>query len=152
MMLTSIDNDKQRADVRIISARNTDVTVLPARSRLYKLDPIGVGTTWVESLTSYLCRIADAHSVSIDTLLSKTVLPLINELGQKSGSGFTVHRFYPAWGSALNGTGREPERLLPVLEQLTHTKRLRATTWLAWAQVLSQGNILREPNKTYKGW
>jgi len=39
-----------------------DVTVstLPARSRLYRLEPYGIGTPWVESLTGYITRLAEA--------------------------------------------------------------------------------------------
>ncbi len=42
----------------------------------------------------------------------------------------------------LNAAGLQTERLIPVLEQLTHTNGLRATTWRAWDLVLSEGNTL----------
>jgi hypothetical protein len=37
---------------------------MPIHSRLYHLEPIGIGTPFVESLTSYVVRLAEAHSVS----------------------------------------------------------------------------------------
>lgn len=46
-------------------------TVLPPRSRLYALEPIGVGTPFVESLSSYVIRLADAHAVSVGDLVGR---------------------------------------------------------------------------------
>jgi len=43
---------------------------LPPRSRLYSLAPIGVGTAFVEGLTSYVSRLAAAHSVSVGDLVA----------------------------------------------------------------------------------
>ena len=34
--------------------------VIPSRSRLYQLEPIGIGTPLVESLTGYISRLAEA--------------------------------------------------------------------------------------------
>lgn len=42
---------------------------------LYQIDPIGVGTSCMESLPSYIKRLAKAHSVSPLTLLSEELLP-----------------------------------------------------------------------------
>ena len=36
---------------------------LPARSRLSSLAPMGIGSALVESVTSYMMRLAEAHSV-----------------------------------------------------------------------------------------
>jgi hypothetical protein len=51
-------------------------TFLP-RSRLFHQSPIGVGTPNVESLTSYVSRLAVAHSVSPGTLLAIEIGPLV---------------------------------------------------------------------------
>lgn len=40
---------------------------LPPRSRLYSLQPMAIGTPRVESLTSYIMRLAEAHTVSVRT-------------------------------------------------------------------------------------
>lgn len=44
------------------------------RSRLFHQLPIGVGTPHVESLTSYVSRLAVAHSVPTGTLLAIEVV------------------------------------------------------------------------------
>ena len=49
---------------------------LPPRSQLYSLEPIGVGTALVESLTGYVARLAEAHSVSVGDLVGRVLSDL----------------------------------------------------------------------------
>jgi len=42
---------------------------IPARSRLHSIEPIGVGTPFVESLTGYMIRLAAAHAVRVSDLI-----------------------------------------------------------------------------------
>jgi len=44
---------------------------VPPRSRLYSLKPMGIGTPFVESLTGYVSRLADAHAVSVGNLVGR---------------------------------------------------------------------------------
>ncbi|MGI2909467.1 hypothetical protein AABK37_40375, partial [Hassallia sp. VBCCA 56010] len=37
---------------------------IPQRSRLFSLEPVALGTPYTESLSSYLHRLAQAHSVN----------------------------------------------------------------------------------------
>src|SRR5262249_16116310 len=52
---------------------------IPPRSRLYHLAPVGVGTPNVESLTSFVMRLAAAHCVKTITVIAQEIAPLINE-------------------------------------------------------------------------
>ncbi|HEY9631240.1 MAG TPA: TniQ family protein [Coleofasciculaceae cyanobacterium] len=52
-----------------------ELSSLPERSRLYHLEPIASGTPYVEGLSSYICRLAEAHSVSPGILIKKEILP-----------------------------------------------------------------------------
>lgn len=47
---------------------------------LYNLEPIGIGTPYVEGLTSYIVRLADAHCVTTGTLntIVRNVLRMAN--------------------------------------------------------------------------
>jgi TniQ len=54
--------------------------VWPAHSRLYHLEPIGIGTPSVESLTSYIARLAAAHSVHPRNLLLCELASYLNLL------------------------------------------------------------------------
>jgi TniQ len=46
-----------------------EIPSIPPRSILYSIPPIGLGTGDVEGLTSYICRLAEAHCVSPTNLL-----------------------------------------------------------------------------------
>src|SRR5260370_7123449 len=47
-------------------------------SRLCDLEPVGVGSPMVDSLTTYVTRLAHAHSVSPITLVTNEILPRLN--------------------------------------------------------------------------
>ena len=42
---------------------DVEAVPIPARSRLHSIEPIGVGTPFVESLTGYIIRLAASHAV-----------------------------------------------------------------------------------------
>ena len=77
----------------------------PPRSRLYGLDPIGVDTPMVESLTSYIIRLASAHCVSVGTLVAKEIAPLINKTYITDRSSATISDQFSSVSSAVNGFG-----------------------------------------------
>jgi len=45
--------------------------MIPERSRLYSLCPIGMGTSQVESLTGYVSRLAEAHVLTVGNLVGR---------------------------------------------------------------------------------
>ena len=51
--------------------------VLPKRSRLYALEPLEIGTPFVESLSGYVARLADAHAVSLGNLVGRELSALV---------------------------------------------------------------------------
>src|SRR5208283_4207540 len=52
-----------------------NLPTLRPRTYLYHLEPLGVGTPLVESLTSYIGRLAAAHAVSLGILSTKEFGP-----------------------------------------------------------------------------
>jgi len=58
-------------DPRIYDLLDFRLPGLSPRTGLYQLPPVGVGTGLIESLTSYITRLAQAHDVSTNTLLAK---------------------------------------------------------------------------------
>ncbi len=64
--------------IRIFKARDATVYEPSPRSRLYSLQPGGTNTPWVESLTSYVARLADAHSVYVSTLIKQEIMPALS--------------------------------------------------------------------------
>ena len=72
-----------------VTARS--VVALPSRSTLFALPLLGVGTWRIESLTSYLARLARAHGVPLSMLVKYVVLDVLR--GPFDGSGLEArHR------------------------------------------------------------
>lgn len=114
----------------------------PEHSRLYALAPLGVGTPNVESLTSYMSRLAEVHSVSLRTLAIKELLPLLQRDYLSNPFRNTLSAFWKEAVRALNGTGILARDWGQALEQLTLRANLRALTLLPWASVLTQQRLL----------
>jgi hypothetical protein len=113
-----------------------------SHSRLYHLEPIGIGSPMVESLTSYLMRLAEAHGVHPSTLLRKEIYPLLNRTylyhDGRLGSTFATD------SARLNAIAKTNTGLLvQALEHLTLRSDLRFLTMLTFAEVLSQRNLVR---------
>jgi len=93
---------------------------IPKRSHLYSLEPMNVGTAFVESLTGYVTRLAEAHSGSVADLVSielsapASVTPLIAPYSDRNRSNL----FY-CQSHAINGIGEAPKRWVNVLEGAT---------------------------------
>ena len=122
-------------DKQPIAYDNWNITSpdLPPHSRLYALEPIGVGTQWVESLTGYTTRLAEAHCVSTGVLFSKEIDALtgrgnIFTFRLEGYSGYSTH--------TINGRGNPARDFVRALESLTHRPGLRYLTLLPWTDVL----------------
>lgn len=113
------------------------------RSKLYRLEPIGLGTPRVESLSSYIERLAAAHLVSTRSLVARVIGPASNKTYLSS-----QNPTYDAWNSfapatrALNGIGKIANDSVLVLEGLT-LRKLRNLTMLRWRFVLSEKALSR---------
>lgn len=114
-------------------------TAIPPRSRLCNLEPAGVGTPHVESLSGYVSRLAETHSTSLYYLFSEEVAPLIDKPG-------TISRrvSFKSFAKAANGLGVIAADLVKVFESLTLRQDLRLTTMLPWANVISSKSLTRE--------
>ncbi len=121
-----------------------DTPVIPERSLLFHLEPIGVGTPDVESLTSYFKRLALAHSVSLSKLIKYEIAPLIGQKKQlTNSSNYRQGILLGKNSKSLNGTGKLATVLVEVLEALTRRNDLRFLTMLPWGNVLPILDLLR---------
>src|SRR3989441_643143 len=108
---------------------------IPAPSALYALVPLGVGTPLVESMTSYIARLAEAHCVFPGVLMRKVIAPFAeNSLGDKRGAAALHIRDGKSTG-AFNSTQQTASNAVRVLESLTRRGGLRVLTMLTWAKV-----------------
>jgi transcriptional regulator with XRE-family HTH domain len=135
---------------------------IPARSTLYPLPPIGVGTPWVESLTSYIARLADAHCVYPGTLLDKVIVPLIpspSPTERRRRSSWRSRddvdiRHHPSFrgdgnkSNLINATGLRATDALAALETLTSRTDLGSLTLLVLAELLPPRGLIR----LFKAW
>lgn len=106
----------------------------PQTSALYALVPYGLGTPYVESLSSYISRLAEAHVVTVSRLLRQMLSPV------RSGRipWPTTHCAYPA-----NGLGKDSENLLQQLQGATDRNDLCLLTLSALQGAVSQPNLFR---------
>lgn len=111
---------------------------LPARSRLFHLEPIGIGTFHIESLTSYIARLAAEHCVSSRKLLCVEAL---NPIG-KATEYYRTSPHFSAY--QINGMGGFVEVTVAAFEQLTLREDLRYMTLQTWGNSLSYQQLLRK--------
>jgi AraC-like DNA-binding protein len=109
---------------------------------VYALEPIGIGTAMSESLSSYLIRLAEAHSVGVGDLVGRLLMEIPNPRGaivttvalaSREGS----HGFR-ACGYAINGTTDRTATWVYALEAATGHCDLRYLTLLSLRSALPQ--------------
>jgi transcriptional regulator with XRE-family HTH domain len=120
---------------------------LPRRSRLYPLEPIGIGTSFVESLAGYVMRLADAHAVSVGDLVGRE---LWADASKRSLSSWPFRRQnrakshgFHACAHAINGFGESSKRWVDALERATLRTNLRLLTLLPFEGVFSCPAVFR---------
>jgi len=133
---------------------------VPPRSRLYHLAAAGVGTEHVESLTSYVTRLAAAHAVPVSKLVGHEIGP--EAVRPKLASQFapgTLRRVVPlinCQSYMLNASGYAAENWVTQLCLLTGEANLRYLTTLCWNGAVSGEKLVRWQHawcpQCYQGW
>lgn len=124
---------------------------IPKRSRLVNLEPIALGTAMSECLTSYMTRLAEAHSVSVLQLFKNVIVPLMqkyeadtttssleNELST-NGQEIVLYK-----SQSWNGSTKWGKSLVKVVEALTMYQSLDRLTFIPWGNVIAHQNLFRE--------
>ena len=94
-----------------------------------------MGTPWVESLTSYLTRVASAHGVFPGVLINKMIAPLVPGYSPYKRK-HDLFRIGGGRSMLFNGVGLPATSTVQVLETLTLRTDLRYLTFLPLAPVL----------------
>lgn len=110
------------------------------RSRLYHIEPIGIGTPYVECFSGYITRLASRHGVSFYHLMNKLVAPLAN----KSYIGGTDKGNFRMIGKGFNGIGKVASDVVQIFQELTLRSDLRFTTMLPLRDVISSNCLTRK--------
>jgi hypothetical protein len=126
---------------------DVEITQIERNSRLYSLTPIGIGTSFVESLTGYISRIAEAHSIHTGTLITKEITPQLDKdymdkIARRGGNGFYD------WAHSLNGLGNGAKEFVDILQVLTLRNDLSHSTLLTWKEVIPTRGLSR-PTKAW---
>jgi hypothetical protein len=116
-----------------LEAWDLAVPSLTARSRLYSLAPIGIGTAFVESLSGYVERLAEGHAVSIGSLVDQEISGFM-----KPNSVYLRLLTY-----AINGVGGSAKRWIQTLETMTSRLDLRYLTLLPFERLFPQPFLFR---------
>ena len=122
-------------------------TVVPPRSRLYCMEAIGMGTPMVESLTSYLCRLAAQHSVTPWMLVTRELAPLATTSAlqyseEKNPQKASCSAFGRGASSSLISNGRTSADTADVLEKLTLRRGLSSLTMQFTDGILSSRDLV----------
>lgn len=119
------------------SSEPLDLTLpqVPPRSTLFHLEPIGLGTPYIESLSGYISRLALEHFITPHHLTSKIVAKMADK---------SVASAKGNYGRAINGSGSTAANLVTVFEKLTLRNDLRFTTMLPWAEVIPHMSLIRQ--------
>lgn len=105
---------------------------------LFGLEPIGVGTPFVESLSSYVARLAAAHMLSVSALLKHMVAYYLSD--SKHNLGNTIGK--QGIIKKMNGMGREASSIVDTLEKLTGRTTLRYLTMIPFSRMFSPQDLV----------
>jgi transcriptional regulator with XRE-family HTH domain len=116
------------------------VSVVPrVPTRLYSLDPLGIGTSKVESLISYILKLAEAHCVYPGELFKSELLPALQE-SYGINQHFERHTFL-AFTDKL-------QTIISTLETLTGQKDLKYLTVLPFIGIFNRRGLYKQ----HKAW
>lgn len=113
---------------------------------MYNIEPVGIGTPYVESLTSYITRLADAHCIKTGTLISCIYAPYLkkdylNKISIRGGG------FYES-ANGINGVGKLAEEFSDLTKELTGRSDITRTTLKQWSCMLPTMGLLKK-NKSW---
>ncbi len=120
---------------------------IPPRSRLHNLEPVGLGTSQVECLTSYITRLAESHSVTARSLYRYELYPLVQNLrtgGECRESNVTGARLIYDMRIA-NGDGSWAKAWVRAVESYTLRGDLRLLTTLPWGSDFAREKLREHP-------
>jgi hypothetical protein len=126
----------------VVEIINSAPAVLAGRSRLYHLEPVHQINGLVESLTSYIARLAAAHCLPLWILIKRELTPLF-----ECQSVVTMNDISKALvgnlGSAVNGNNNTARETLKIVEQLTARSGLGDLTMVTAENYLSSTPLIR---------
>jgi transcriptional regulator with XRE-family HTH domain len=118
-------------------------TVEPPRSRLYRLVPEGRGTPLIESLTSYINRLAWSYRIAPRILVDQEIIPQLSRTYHFQSSPSLLGAYCRSEAMGINGTGDTALDWSSTLTQLTMREKLRNLTLSSWMRNIPFRGLLR---------
>ncbi len=131
-----------RTEPRIFQREKTQVE-MPPRSRLHNLAPLGIGTAFIECLTSYINRLAWMYRVGPRVLVAEMIVPHLKGSHYIRSSLYHLAGFCRRNAMNVNGTGEVSLDWSDTLGQLTMRSDLQTLTGNLWASNLPTRGFLR---------
>src|SRR5439155_8760116 len=97
----------------------------PPRSRLYSLLPEGIDTPFIESLTSYINRLAWSYRIAPRILVAQEIIPHLSRTYHFQSSPSLLGAYCRSEAMSINGTGETANDWSSTLTQLTMKENLR---------------------------
>lgn len=116
--------------------------VIPSRSVLFALSPLGTGTSDQESLVSLIIRTSRAHLLNPRHLIAKEFV------NAEPATGKLATAFFRKDGRTVSGFGQYAELFVSAMSQLTGRQNLHHMTLLPWKDVFphnGQGLLAPHP-------
>ncbi len=115
--------------------------LLSSRTELYSLEPMGLGTPYIESLTSYISRLAINHNVHVSTLINELMGQYIKEsfLAGRLPKGLIQNSRF----NLVNGIGTINKEFVEVLETLTGRNDIQHMSFRNWEGIFSTNIITK---------
>lgn len=118
-------------------------SIYSQRSQFYSLHPIGVEGAYIESLTSYLIRLSEAHQVYPSSLISYVIAPILNKEFLIYSTARGGNRFYDG-AKTMNGFGNNALDMVGALEKLTKVQQLGILTLASIKEVVPLRYLLKK--------
>ncbi len=144
-----------------MEGRNDDIreeaaTVEPPRSRLYSLPPAGIGPPLIESLTSYINRLAWTYRVEPRILVAQEIVPHLGRSYHFRSSPSLLAAYCRSEAMSINGAGEAALDWSSTLTRLTMRENLRDLTLSSWARNIPFRGLMRATPAwcpaCYHGW
>ncbi|MFG0215290.1 TniQ family protein [Brevibacillus porteri] len=111
-------------------------------SRLFSINPVGIGSHLSESLTSFIGRLANAHCVHVGILMAEEIAPImgkdyLRKIVNRGGKG------YSDCAVGFNGIDTGAVDCVAAINHLTGRKDLKYLTLLALSNLFPTRGLLR---------
>ena len=142
MEAQDIIHEIENRTIRILKVRDVTVYEPSPRSCLYSLKPEGINTPWVESLTSYMTRLAFEHSIYVSALIKHGIMPALSRERKLLYGSALAGSF---WSKAVSLDGMDEWNcdFTAALAKLTGRSELAHLSMYTWKNVISCRGLLR---------